>query len=256
MRLESLYRVTFTTPESWNVTREGGAGSEGQSFLIAEGRAEGRLSARYRAANYPRRRVDGALEPEFRGALETDDGAIVLFHWEGLASLTDSGMRQLLEPPSEAADGRLEAPSEERGVTVLAGTGAYTGEERPVLYCVVSRAEIAQIKAIVHEADPTAFMVIGVAHEALGDDHQDRGRHEVGLDAEVEHAGHGPRGVVGVQGREHQVSGEGCLDGDFSCFIITNLTDHDDVRILSQQGPDTGGKIDTDIRLYLQLVKL
>ena len=57
----------------------------------------------------------------------------------------------------------------ERGVTFLSGTGAYTGEERPVLYVVVSRAEIAQIKAIVHEADPSAFMVIGVAHEALGE---------------------------------------------------------------------------------------
>jgi Protein of unknown function (DUF3237) len=96
MRLEPFYRVTFTTPESWNVTREGRSGAEGQSFLIAEGRADGRLSARYRAANYPRRRVDGALEPEFRGVLETDDGATILFHWEGLASLTDSGMRQLL----------------------------------------------------------------------------------------------------------------------------------------------------------------
>ena len=96
MQLEPFYRVTFTTPESWNVTRKGHDGTEGQSFLIAEGRAEGRLSARYRAANFPRHRVDGALEPEFRGALETDDGASILFHWEGLASLTDSGMRQLL----------------------------------------------------------------------------------------------------------------------------------------------------------------
>jgi hypothetical protein len=96
MHLEPFYRVTFTTPESWNVTREGGSGVEGQSFLIAEGRAEGRLSARYRAANYPRRRVDDALEPSFRGVLETDDGAAILFHWEGLASLTDSGMRQLV----------------------------------------------------------------------------------------------------------------------------------------------------------------
>ena len=43
MQLEPFYRVTFTTPESWNVTREGGSGAEGQSFLIAEGRAEGRL---------------------------------------------------------------------------------------------------------------------------------------------------------------------------------------------------------------------
>ena len=96
MQLEPFYRVTFTTPDSWNVTREGGSGTEGQSFLIAEGRAEGGLSARYRAANFPRRRVDGALEPEFRGVLETDDGAAILFRWEGLARPTDSGMRQLL----------------------------------------------------------------------------------------------------------------------------------------------------------------
>jgi Protein of unknown function (DUF3237) len=96
MRLEPFYWVTFTTPEAWNVTREGGSGTEAQSFLIAEGRAEGRLSARYRAANFPRRRVDGALEPEFRGVLEADDGATILFHWEGLATLTDTGMRSLL----------------------------------------------------------------------------------------------------------------------------------------------------------------
>jgi hypothetical protein len=104
MKLEPLYRVTFTTPEAWTVTREGSDGTEGRSFLIAEGRAEGRLSARYRAANFPRRRVDGALEPEFRGVLETDDGASILFHWEGLASLTDTGMRQLLGSMQHVSD--------------------------------------------------------------------------------------------------------------------------------------------------------
>lgn len=96
MRLEPFYRVTFTTPESWSVTREGADGTEGQSFLIAEGRAEGGIAARYRAANFPRRRVDGALEPAFRGVLETDDGATILFRWDGLARLTLSGMRELL----------------------------------------------------------------------------------------------------------------------------------------------------------------
>ncbi len=60
----------------------------------------------------------------------------------------------------------------ERGVTLLAGTGAYTGSSRPVLYCVISRSEVQQLKAIVHEADPQAFMVIGVAHEALGEGFQ------------------------------------------------------------------------------------
>jgi Protein of unknown function (DUF3237) len=104
MQLEPLYRVTFTTPESWTVTREGESGAEGQSFLIAEGRADGRLSARYRGANFPRRRVDGALEPAFRGVLETDDGAAILFHWEGLATLTDTGMRRLLGMAQHTSD--------------------------------------------------------------------------------------------------------------------------------------------------------
>lgn len=57
----------------------------------------------------------------------------------------------------------------ERGVTVLPGTGAYTGEDRPVLYCVVTRAEVNQLKMLVGETDPKAFMVIGTAHEALGE---------------------------------------------------------------------------------------
>ena len=57
----------------------------------------------------------------------------------------------------------------QRGVTVLEGTGAYTGADRPVLYCVITRAEVATLKAIVNEIDPHAFLVIGVAHEALGE---------------------------------------------------------------------------------------
>ena len=56
-----------------------------------------------------------------------------------------------------------------RGVTVLEGTGAYTKADRPVLYVVISRAEVVTLKTIVHEIDPRAFMVIGYAHEALGE---------------------------------------------------------------------------------------
>ncbi len=57
----------------------------------------------------------------------------------------------------------------ERGITILHGTGGYTGKDRPVLYCVITRSEVTQLKAIVHEVDPQAFIVIGQAHEALGE---------------------------------------------------------------------------------------
>lgn len=59
--------------------------------------------------------------------------------------------------------------SMERGVTFLNGKGAYTGQEREVIYSVVTRSEISRLKALVQEKDPGAFMVIGQAHEALGE---------------------------------------------------------------------------------------
>lgn len=57
----------------------------------------------------------------------------------------------------------------QRGVTVLNAHGGYTREEKTVLYSVVSRSEVAELKTLVWEADPRAFMVIGQAHEALGE---------------------------------------------------------------------------------------
>ncbi len=69
--------------------------------------------------------------------------------------------------PERVADSVLDVL--ERGVTVLPGTGAYTGQERPVLYVVITRSEVNQLKELVREIDPRAFMVIGQAHEALGE---------------------------------------------------------------------------------------
>ena len=83
MRLEPLYQVRFTTPERWSVGLSGESGSEAQSFLVAEGRCEGGISARFRAANFPRTRIDGTLLPDFRGVVETDDAAELLFTLRG-----------------------------------------------------------------------------------------------------------------------------------------------------------------------------
>ncbi|PWH11863.1 MAG: hypothetical protein DDG60_16110 [Anaerolineae bacterium] len=60
----------------------------------------------------------------------------------------------------------------ERGVTRISATGAYTGHERTVLYVVLSRSEVQILKDIVHAIDERAFMVVGAAHEALGEGFQ------------------------------------------------------------------------------------
>jgi uncharacterized membrane-anchored protein YitT (DUF2179 family) len=57
----------------------------------------------------------------------------------------------------------------ERGVTAINATGAYTGSERTMLYCVITRSEVNILKSLVHDADPNAFIVIGQAHEVLGE---------------------------------------------------------------------------------------
>ncbi|MCL4515456.1 MAG: YitT family protein [Firmicutes bacterium] len=56
-----------------------------------------------------------------------------------------------------------------RGATLLHGKGMYTRTDRDMLFVIVSRAEIAQLKELVWEADPRAFVVIGDAHEVLGE---------------------------------------------------------------------------------------
>ncbi|MBR6027823.1 MAG: YitT family protein [Clostridia bacterium] len=56
-----------------------------------------------------------------------------------------------------------------RGCTQVKARGAYTMEERPLLLCVISRQELPELKTIVREADPSAFMFITEAFEALGE---------------------------------------------------------------------------------------
>ena len=54
LRLEPLYRVRFTYPESWMVSLEGGWK---QHLFLDEGRCEGSISGHFRGANYPQRRT-------------------------------------------------------------------------------------------------------------------------------------------------------------------------------------------------------
>lgn len=57
----------------------------------------------------------------------------------------------------------------DRGVTALEAKGMYTGIHRYVLLCVVSRAEVAKLKKLVHEEDAEAFIMVATIHEVLGE---------------------------------------------------------------------------------------
>ncbi|WP_420799776.1 YitT family protein [Paenibacillus mesophilus] len=55
-----------------------------------------------------------------------------------------------------------------RGVTYLHGEGAFTGGEKRVIFCVITRLEEAKMKTIVEEIDPSAFLAVGNIHDVKG----------------------------------------------------------------------------------------
>ena len=56
-----------------------------------------------------------------------------------------------------------------RGCTEVKATGKWTGEDRPMLFVILGRGDIAPLKAIVATIDPDAIVVISEAHEAFGE---------------------------------------------------------------------------------------
>lgn len=57
----------------------------------------------------------------------------------------------------------------ERGVTSLDAVGMYSGEGRKMLFCVVSKKEIVQIREIVREFDRRAFVIVSDVKEVFGE---------------------------------------------------------------------------------------
>ena len=55
-----------------------------------------------------------------------------------------------------------------RGATIFNGTGTYTGDEKKMIYAVMSRREVEILKLHIKEIDPKAFVNVTEAHEVIG----------------------------------------------------------------------------------------
>ncbi|WP_098441948.1 YitT family protein [Bacillus sp. es.034] len=55
-----------------------------------------------------------------------------------------------------------------RGVTYLKGKGGYSGDDKRVIFCIVTRLEEAKLKSIVEELDPSAFLAVADINEVRG----------------------------------------------------------------------------------------
>ena len=56
-----------------------------------------------------------------------------------------------------------------RGATYLQGQGTYTGDDTKVVLTAVKRQQLAELKDIVTQIDPNAFIIVQEAHQVLGD---------------------------------------------------------------------------------------
>lgn len=57
----------------------------------------------------------------------------------------------------------------DRGVTLLKGTGGYSNQDLEVMICVVRKYQFSQIKEIIKEIDPDAFVFMTETEEILGE---------------------------------------------------------------------------------------
>lgn len=112
------------------------------------------------------RRVDAALY----GVLMTVVSTMVI---DKIMSGAVVGKIALIitDHPQEVAAG-ISARTE-RGSTIFAGTGAYTGKQRFMLLCACSKSEIIQVRRAACEADREAFVMITDYSETFGEGFQE-----------------------------------------------------------------------------------
>lgn len=65
------------------------------------------------------------------------------------------------------------------GVTYLNGAGAYTGNEKRIIICVVKKQMFHQAKRLVCKVDPSSFIIVSNATEVFGEGYKAHGAEEL-----------------------------------------------------------------------------
>ena len=91
------------------------------------------------------------------------------------------------------------------------------------------------------------------SYQSLCQHTQQRRAKQERFNAHVGQARDGTGRIVGVQSGQHQVTCHGGLDGNLRGFKIANLANHDDVRVLSQNGAQGLGKGQINFGIDLRL---
>ena len=74
----------------------------------------------------------------------------------------------IISDQSEAVTQEIVNGTLHRGVTILEGRGAYSGNHRDVLMCVVKRPQIGELKRAIKSIDERAFFIVTNAKNVFG----------------------------------------------------------------------------------------
>src|ERR1051325_10968637 len=116
--------------------------------------------------------------------------------------------------------------------------------------------QVQHPRLLVREGTVALAVLADLAHYELGHRaDQARGDQER-LDAEVDQARDGRRGVVRVQRGEDQVPGQRRLHRVLRRLRVTDLADHDDVGVLAEDRAQRVREGDADLRLHRRLIEV
>lgn len=88
------------------------------------------------------------------------DAVVYRFDYSKVALIITSEHEQIAKAIGERLD---------RGATYLYGQGTYTCRDTKVVLTAIKRQQLAELKELVTDIDPNAFIIVQEAHQVLGD---------------------------------------------------------------------------------------
>lgn len=88
------------------------------------------------------------------------DAVVYRFDYSKVALIISEKHAQITQKISDRLD---------RGATYLHGEGSYTGKETKVVLAVVKKRQLSELRELVMDIDPAAFVIFLEAHQVLGD---------------------------------------------------------------------------------------
>jgi uncharacterized membrane-anchored protein YitT (DUF2179 family) len=88
------------------------------------------------------------------------DAVVYRFDYSKVALIISTEHKAIAEAIAEKLD---------RGATYLKGEGSYTHNDVKVVLTAVKKQQVAELKELIMEIDPKAFVIVQEAHQVLGD---------------------------------------------------------------------------------------